>query len=48
MGLRAELQEGKLRILQYDRSHGMNHTAHGFLDENMLEVKGSSFRTYFW
>lgn len=33
------MQEGKLRILQYDSSHGMSHTTSAFLDENMLEVQ---------
>ncbi|XP_024031297.1 uncharacterized protein LOC21394628 [Morus notabilis] len=36
-GLVYGTKEGKLRILQYDRSHGTNHT-YGFLDENMIQV----------
>ncbi|XP_015887571.3 uncharacterized protein LOC107422615 isoform X1 [Ziziphus jujuba] len=37
-GLVYGTKEGKLRILQYDSSNGINHTTCGFLDENMLEV----------
>ncbi|PQQ00851.1 hypothetical protein Pyn_39730 [Prunus yedoensis var. nudiflora] len=37
-GLVYGTKEGKLRILQYDSSHGMSHTTSAFLDENMLEV----------
>lgn len=37
-GLVYGTKEGKLRILQYDSSHGMNYTSSCFLDENMLEV----------
>ncbi|RVW96809.1 hypothetical protein CK203_026026 [Vitis vinifera] len=38
-GLVYGTKEGKLRILQYDSSHGMNYTSSCFLDENMLEEK---------
>ncbi|PON94896.1 Guanine nucleotide-binding protein, beta subunit [Trema orientale] len=37
-GLVYGTKEGKLRILQYDRSQSLNHTTCGFLDENLLEV----------
>lgn len=33
-----KLQEGKLRILQYDSSHSMNLTLTAYLDENFPEV----------
>ncbi|KAK9287832.1 hypothetical protein L1049_016274 [Liquidambar formosana] len=37
-GLVYGTKEGKLRIFNYDSSHGMNYTASSFPDENMLEV----------
>ncbi|GLU08263.1 hypothetical protein SLE2022_251860 [Rubroshorea leprosula] len=37
-GLVYGTKEGKLRILQYDRSLDVNHTTPVFIDENMLEV----------
>lgn len=37
-GLVYGTKEGKLRILQYDGSHGMNCTASSISDENMMEV----------
>ncbi|XP_059652607.1 uncharacterized protein LOC132299799 [Cornus florida] len=37
-GLVYGTKEGKLRILQYDSSHGFNYTPSCSLDENMLEV----------
>ncbi|KAL5851662.1 hypothetical protein ACOSQ3_006780 [Xanthoceras sorbifolium] len=37
-GLVYGTKEGKLRILQYDSSHGIDHTTPCFVDENMLEV----------
>ncbi|KAK8684620.1 hypothetical protein V6N13_040637 [Hibiscus sabdariffa] len=43
-GLVYGTKEGKLRILQYDSSNGMAHNTSGFLDENMLELGGSSLQ----
>ncbi|XVF28484.1 hypothetical protein REPUB_Repub15cG0033300 [Reevesia pubescens] len=37
-GLVYGTKEGKLRILQYDNSNGINLNTSSFLDENMLEV----------
>ncbi|XVE81972.1 hypothetical protein DITRI_Ditri15bG0109500 [Diplodiscus trichospermus] len=43
-GLVYGTKEGKLRILQYDSSNGINHNTSSFLDENMLEVGGPSLQ----
>lgn len=37
-GLVYGTKEGRLRILQFDGSYGMNHTTSCFMDENMLQV----------
>ncbi|XWS08703.1 hypothetical protein CRYUN_Cryun40dG0023700 [Craigia yunnanensis] len=37
-GLVYGTKEGKLRILQYDSSNGINNNSSSFLDENILEV----------
>ncbi|XP_007035330.2 PREDICTED: uncharacterized protein LOC18603358 isoform X1 [Theobroma cacao] len=43
-GLVYGTKEGKLRILQYDSSNGINHNSSSFIDENMLEVGGPSLQ----
>ncbi|VFQ63288.1 unnamed protein product [Cuscuta campestris] len=37
-GLVYGTKEGKLRILQYDSSNGLDHTSNSFPDENMFEL----------
>ncbi|XP_022760414.1 uncharacterized protein LOC111306775 isoform X4 [Durio zibethinus] len=43
-GLVYGTKEGKLRILQYNSSNGVNDNTSSFLDENMLEAGGPSLQ----
>lgn len=43
-----KLQEGKLRILQFDKSNGLDHTVSCFPDEDMLEVVPEFKVILFW